>query len=84
MNGRLDDFRSHMSECGWRPDDSGWSWTKGSWEVVFDTSSWLDLFLDGKPCCPVPVPAQQDLDGWTVKHIEYIFRLEQRALETDR
>lgn len=79
MAERLDEFRSHMSDCGWLPDDSGWNWSKGSWEVAFDTSSWLELFLDGRACCPVPVPAKRNLDAWTVKHIEYVFKLEQRS-----
>jgi hypothetical protein len=79
------EFKSALAARGWaRADARGWKWVKGSRSLVFDTSSWLMLFVRGQRSHDVAVPSERRLDAWTLNLIDYLLDLEERVgrLET--
>jgi len=58
---------------GWKLSSRPWTLEKGSWEIVFDTSSWLELSTPHTPrLFDIPVP-KNGLETWTAKLIEHLF-----------
>jgi len=74
-------FKAQLSGSGWVEAGSSWEWVKGQWRVVFDTSSWLELYVGTSRSHDVPIPSRSELAAWTVNHIEYVLDLEQQLLD---
>ena len=75
MRNALDDqsaFIEHMKKQGWIEGHTRYELLKGTWVVVFDTSSWIEVGA-GKSArvFDVPVP-EKHLFGWTEKLIAHL------------
>lgn len=72
-------FKLALIEAGWEPAKSelatAWTFSKGECEIVFDTSSWLELYVGEHrlPDSDTPVPASGDIQT-TIDRIEGLFR----------
>jgi|GEM_PF-3024232 len=64
-----------LLKAGWTETKTqAWSFEKGDWRVVYDTSSWLEVgTLQTPRIFDVPVP-REGLETWTVNLIEHLCR----------
>jgi len=68
-------FEFELMDCGWSPAGS-FCYRKGSWELVFDTSSWMELGTQDNPrVFDGPVP-EGDWGRWTIRLIDHLAQAE--------
>jgi len=54
---------------------------KGTWQITFDTSGWMELGTNETPRIidiPVPATGPRDLTVWTVHLIEHLFQTNEK------
>ncbi|TQV74232.1 hypothetical protein FKG94_16635 [Exilibacterium tricleocarpae] len=65
-------FEDALKENGWSEKKSKFSFAKGNWNLVFDTSSWIEVGTGTTPrVFDVPVPEKR-LYQWTINLIEHL------------
>lgn len=65
-------FLLALKNAGWREIQHAVCYRKGSWQIVFDTSSWMEIgTAKTARLFDVPVP-EASLETWTVKLIEHL------------
>ncbi len=80
-NGGLDALKVELGRRDWTPatDRHGWVWVKGRWKVVFDTSSWLEIYSGSYRVYEVPVLQERHAD-WTLQLIGHLLTLHDEAI----
>lgn len=64
-------LKAALATAGWTPAEaSDWEWTKGPRTVVFDTSSWLEVYVGGRRTDDVPMPIEPGQEASTIARIE--------------
>jgi hypothetical protein len=65
-------FIEVLKENGWSENGNKWCYIKGTWNLVFDTSSWIEVGTKNNPrVFDVAVPEQR-LEKWTLNLIEHL------------
>ena len=65
-------FTQALKENGWSEVEGKFTYLKGSWQLVFDTSSWVEVGTTHTPrIFDVPVP-KEGLEQWTLNLIEHL------------
>jgi hypothetical protein len=72
------EFSEALKQKGWVAAQDWGELPKGSWIIVFDTSSWMMVGTDQTPrVFDVPVP-EPSLAAWTVNLIEYLCAIDDK------
>jgi hypothetical protein len=67
----MDEFITILRQSGWT-EGPPWTFRKGTWQLVFDTSSWIEVGTEANArVFDVPVP-EPGLQGWCLKLIEHL------------
>ena len=65
-------FTQLLTESGWTNQNNSIVFTKGSWILTFDTSSWIEVGTTRNPrIFDVPVP-DSDKEQWTLNLIVHL------------
>ena len=68
----MNEFITILRQSGWTEGPRPATYRKGSWQVVFDTSSWIEVGTDASPrILDVPVPEPR-LHRWCLNLIEHL------------
>ncbi len=69
-------FADDLKAKGWVENGGNADYTKGGWEILFDTSSWMTLSTESNPnVFDVHVPTAYE-SRWTANLIEHLCRME--------
>ena len=67
-----------LKNAGWVELQELVSYRKGSWQLLFDTSSWIEVGTESTPrIFDVPVPEPR-LEQWCVNLIEHLCTMDDR------
>ena len=65
-------FITALEKAGWVALQESVRYRKGSWELTFDTSSWVEISTANNPrVFDVPVP-EPHLEKWCINLIEHL------------
>ena len=65
-----------LKEAGWTEISRSLEYKKGDWEIIFDTSSWMEIGSKRNPrIFDVHVPGEYE-EEWTVNLIEHLCRID--------
>ena len=73
--GKSADFIDQLKAQGW-VEAGPYRFRKGHWEIVFDSSGWMELGTEQTPRIfdvPVPETGPRDLTQWTMNLIAHLF-----------
>ncbi len=65
-------FADTLKYHGWIDSGDSVEFRKGSWRLVFDTSSWMEVSTANNPrVFDVPMPTER-LESWTLNLVEHL------------
>ncbi|WP_049723365.1 hypothetical protein [Gilvimarinus polysaccharolyticus] len=65
-------FSSFLIENGWDKDSQSVKYSKGNWNLTYDTSAWIEVGTIRNPrVFDVPVP-EKDKEQWTLNLIVHL------------
>ena len=68
----MNEFTTTLLQSGWTEGSRPWTYRKGAWWLVFDTSNWIEVGTDASPrIVDVPVP-EPHLQRWCLSLIEHL------------
>ena len=85
----LNDFKRALVEAGWTPIgdslETAWTFRSGAWEIVFDTSRWMELYINEHRVrnSDTEVPTSDSVQA-TVDRIARLFEQEQLFLDSGK